>query len=129
MLLTTIRNDQGTLCMLVSEIMGKEAFNARVFNIKPFFDSSGVEYLPTLSPVQVSYEGSKAYSCCGTMLNLIFSTVDRFVANGNNLDIDSTINTLTNTAKVDITETIERANTAIKQAIVAETPRNFSGPT
>ena len=118
LLLTTLRKDDGTICMLISEILGKKAFDQKVLaNTTDLFKPLAVEYHNTSDPVFTVYEAKKIHACCGTMINLIFSTIDKTIASGSQPNILEIIQVLTKTTHVDITETVSRANIAIQQAI------------
>lgn len=118
LLLTTLRHVDGTPCMLLSEIMGKTAFENKVLShVDDLFKTLGIKYHHTSNPVTATYEDKTVYSCCGTMVNLIFSTVDMILKSDGQLNLPEIIRILTETTQIDITETVSRANRAIQQSI------------
>ncbi|CEG58785.1 hypothetical protein [Legionella fallonii] len=118
LLLTTMRKEDGGIAMTVTEIMGKEG--SKLQEMDKFFVGKGIEYHHNIRPIVATFKGHKIYSCCGTMMNLIFKVVDDYHTNADGVDVAQTNATLTATTAVELSGTIERANRAIGLALKAE---------
>lgn len=117
-LLSTIKRENGSLCMIVSDIMGKEALlKSKNIDIERMIHVDEVTCIQNQASIHTQYKDSPVSSCCGAMIHLVFSAADKALENEVKLDASSLIELLTKTTNIDITETIERANTALRASL------------
>ncbi len=123
LLLTTLKKEDGKLAMVIAEMIGKDKFepamNAK-FRIEEIITERGVQYVHHGEGRDAIFQGKTVYSCCGLMTHLIFNVMDSLPQEERKIDVDTIIGLLSNTSRVELAPTIERANQAIIKAIEYE---------